>query len=76
MCVLHVGMCTRKMESAMRIEDGRHVKHDGKGVTILAPTTGNMRSYHTSGKSPKEEYLEAKRRAKDHIECVKREFRL
>lgn len=48
----------------------------GSPVTILGPMQGQMRSYHVSGKSPKEEYLEMKRRAKDHIECVKREFRL
>lgn len=64
------------MESTMRIEDGRNIRHDGKGVVILAPMQGNMRSYHSSGKSPKEEYLEAKRKAAAHIECVKREFRL
>lgn len=48
----------------------------GSPVTILGPMQGTMRSYHSSGKSPKEEYLEAKRKAAAHIECVKREFRL
>ena len=52
------------------------IKHDGKGVIVLGPMQGQMRSYHSSGLSPKEEYLEAKRKAKAHIECVKREFRL
>lgn len=52
------------------------IRHDGKGVIVLGPMQGQMRSYHASGLSPKEEYLEAKRRAKAHIECVKREFRL
>ena len=45
-------------------------------VVILGPCTGQMRSYHVSGLSPKEEYLENKRRAKAHIECVQKEFRL
>lgn len=64
------------MESTVHIEDGRHLRHDGKGVIVLAPMQGNLRSYHSSGKSPKEEYLEAKRKAASHIERVKREFRL
>lgn len=45
-------------------------------VVILGPCTGSMRSYHSSGMSPKEEYLEARRRAKAHIECIQKEFRL
>lgn len=48
----------------------------GGSVVILGPMQGSMRSYHASGLSPKEEYLEMKRRAKAHIECVQREFRL
>ena len=56
----------------MRIDDGRNVKHDGKGVIVLAPTSTPMRSYHATGKSPKEEYLEQWR----YKRSLKEEFRL
>jgi hypothetical protein len=48
----------------MRIEDNRHVKHDGKGVIVLAPIAGKIVSYHASGKSSKELFLEQRNYAK------------
>lgn len=56
----------------MRVEDNRHVKHDGKGVIVLAPTAGKIVSYHASGKSNKELFLEQRNAAK----AVCLEFRL
>lgn len=41
-------------------------------VVIMGPMTGNIRSYHSSGLSSKDEYLRARR----HAQCVLNEFRL
>lgn len=43
-----------------------------ENVTIMGPMVGQMTSYHQGGLSNKEIW----KRRKEHIECVRREFRL
>ena len=43
-----------------------------ENVTVLGPMTGRMTFYHQGGLSNKELW----KRSREHIECVKREFRL
>jgi DNA-binding CsgD family transcriptional regulator len=56
----------------MCVEDNRNISHDGKGVIILAPKEAKIVSYHASGKSSKELFLEQRNYAK----ALLGEFRL
>jgi hypothetical protein len=64
--------CTTTVARALGyIKTAESMDHND-AVTILGPMTGQMTSYHQGGLSNKELW----KRSREHIECVKREFRL